>query len=351
MDRLATRFIVALVAVTAIAVGIIAIGVLGVSMDTFSNLMVSHGETSQSARSVFDQSVTTVFVTAAVVALLLSVVLAVLLALLITRPLRGIESGARTLAGGDYSVRVEEGGSRELASVARSFNHMASTLEAGESLRRQLIADFAHELRTPLTNLQGYLEALRDGVVAPTPDAFTSLGEEVDRLNRLSSSLDALTEGAELPTVMADIDVSGAVTEAANIARPALERRSVRLTDRIQPGLRGRANSDRLAQILHNLLSNALRHTPPGGEVVVAASPADSRILVAVANSGDPIPDSELPRLWDRFYRVEKSRDRASGGAGIGLAIVKELVESAGGEVGVESGLGRNRFWFTIPAD
>ena len=351
MNRIATRLIVALVSVTAIAVGIIAVGVLGVSEHTFSSLMVSHGETSQSARAMFDQSVTRIFLVAAGVALLLSVVLAVVLALRITRPLRRIESGARTLAAGDYSVRVGEGGGRELASVARSFNHMASSLATGELVRRQLIADFAHELRTPLTNLQGYLEALRDGVVAATPDAFTSLGEEVDRLKRLSSSLDALTEGPELPTVMADIDVSGAVTDAANIARPALERRSVHLTDRIQPGLRGRANSDRLAQILHNLLSNALRHTPPGGEVLVVASPADSHILVAVANSGDPIPDSELPKLWDRFYRVEKSRDRASGGAGIGLAIVKELVESAGGKVGVESELGRNRFWFTIPAD
>ena len=351
MNRIATRFIVALISVAAIAVGIIAIGVLGVSKETFSNLMVSHGESSESARAMFDQSVTMIFLAAAAAALLLSVVLAIVLALRITRPLRNIESGARTLAAGDYSVRVREGGSLELASLARSFNHMASSLAAGEVLRRQLIADFAHELRTPLTNLQGYLEALRDGIVPPTAEAFTSLGEEVDRLNRLSISLDALTEGAEMQTATTNIDVSGAVTDAANIARPALERQSVRLTDRIQPGLRGRANSDRLAQILHNLLSNALRYTPPGGEVVIAASSTHRHILVAVVNSGDPIPDSELSRLWDRFYRVEKSRDRASGGAGIGLAIVKELVESAGGEVGVESKLGRNRFWFTIPAD
>ena len=348
MDRIATRITLALVLAVAIALGIVAVGILGVSKNTFADLMVLHGDTSGSARDMFDHSVTNIFGLATAVALATSIVLGAVLAYFTARPLERVEVAARALAAGDYSMRAPERGTREVSAVARAFNGMAQALLTEETTRRQMIADFAHELRTPLTNLQGYLEAMRDGVVAPTPEVFASLGEEVDRLKRLSQSLDLLGEGVRGDLDIVKVDVSTALGDAVEIARPSFEKRGLRLQTLIPEGLHGAANPDQLAQIIQNLLSNAVRHTPEGGTVEVRASPEGDEVRVTVTNTGDEIPAAELPRLWERFYRREKSRDRASGGAGIGLAIVRQLVAAAGGRVGAESGGGHNTFWFTV---
>ena len=349
MDRIATRITFALVLAVAVALGIVAVGILGVSKNTFSDLMVLHGDTSGSARAMFDHSVTNIFGLAAAVALATSIVLAAIVAHFMARPLERVADAARVLASGDYSVRPPERGTREVAAVARAFNGMADTLLSEELTRRQMIADFAHELRTPLTNLQGYLEALRDGVVAPSSEVFASLGEEVDRLNRLSKSLDALGEVAEGGSATTPLDLTGALVDAVEIARPAFEKRGLSLGAEIPPGLVTAVSGDRVAQVVQNLLSNAGRYTPEGGVVVVRAMREPGEVRVAVINSGGEIPAAELPRLWERFYRRDKSRDRATGGAGIGLAIVRQLVEEGGGRVGAESREGKNTFWFTVP--
>jgi signal transduction histidine kinase len=228
---------------------------------------------------------------------------------------------------------------------------MAESLEEQERMRREFITNAAHELRTPLTNLQGYLEALRDGVVAPSPETFASLHEEADRLVRLARSLDALAAGdAGAPTGLVDLDLVQAITSAVEIAKPAFERAAIRLHVDLPERLPARGNSDQLAQILANLLQNALRYTPSGGRVTVGVEARPGTALTHITNTGDGIPAADLPYIFERFYRVEKSRDRARGGAGIGLAIVKQLVESGGGRVGVESHTGLTRFWFSVPA-
>jgi len=350
MDRIATRITLALAATVAIALGIVAFGIIGVSKNVFADLMISQGDSEGSAHAMFDHSVTNVFVLAAAVAIVISVLLAAVLAYFTARPLGRVEVAARALAAGDYSVRVPERGGREVAAVARAFNGMADALLREETTRREMIADFAHELRTPLTNLQGYLEAMRDGVVEPSSEVFASLGEEVDRLNRLSKSLDILGEGTPADVTIVVVDLSAAVGDAVEIARPAFEKRGLSLGSEIEAGLRGAGNPDQLAQVIQNLLSNAGRYTPAGGSVEVRAHREGAEVRVAVVNSGEQIPAAELPRLWERFYRREKARDRISGGAGIGLAIVRQLVEAAGGRVGAESASGRNSFWFTVPA-
>jgi len=349
MNRIATRIFLATLLVAATAIGIVSLGVFGISMNTFADLMVSQGESSQAARAMFDESVTRVFLIAAAVALPVGVLLAVVLARRITRPLRELERATRALAAGDYASRVPTRGSDELVSVATSFNQMAESLEVAELLRRQLIADFAHELRTPLTNLSGYLEALHDGIMETSPEMISSLREEVDRLTRLSRSLDVLAEDAAPGQGVVDVNVAGAVHYALELLGPAFRQRRIRVERELASDIRARANPDHLAQVLHNLLSNAWRYTPEGGEVTVTAATRPEGVLVAVANSGEAIPAEELPRLWERFYRRERSRSRANGGAGIGLAIVKQLVEAGGGHVGVESSDGRNRFWFSLP--
>lgn len=344
---------IALAAVLSAAVGlvILAVGVAVVGADVFTALMMKAGDSAQHAREMYDDSVTTVVIAASLVAVLASVGLAVILGRMLARPLEGIGGAARRIADGDYAARVPRGGPEEVASLADSFNQMAASLEQQEQLRRDFIANAAHELRTPLTNLQGYLEALRDGVITADRSTYESLHEEADRLVRLSRSLDALAEGdaGTSPLATVELDLAAAIASGLELATPSLERAGLRLIAEIPASLPARADPDRFAQVLANLLSNAVRYTPAGGVVTVRAERRSGDVLVSVANTGEGIPAEDLDRVFERFYRVEKSRDRARGGAGIGLAIVKQLVEQTGGRVGAESRDGLTRFWFSVP--
>jgi signal transduction histidine kinase len=229
---------------------------------------------------------------------------------------------------------------------------MAAALEEQERMRRDFITNAAHELKTPLTNLTGYLEALRDGVIPAEAATYDSLLEETERLVRLSSELDVLAAGeAELGLdELVDLDLGMAIRTAVDLATAAAVRRELDLELDVPAGLAARANPDRLAQVLGNLLQNAVRYTPLGGRVVVRAERRPGDVLVTVSNSGPGIPEEDLSRVFERFYRVDKSRDRALGGAGIGLAIVRQLVEAMGGRVGATSTDGLTQFWFSLPA-
>jgi signal transduction histidine kinase len=318
----------------------------------FTDLMMEAGDTAEHAQEMYADSVTTVVIAAAVVAVIASIGLAVVLARMLARPLDEIGAAARRVADGDYAARVPRDGPEELTSLADSFNQMAASLERQEEMRRDFIANAAHELRTPLTNLQGYLEALRDGVISADAATYESLHEEADRLVRLSRSLDALAEGdaGTSPAQPVELDLAAAIATALDLAGPQLERAGLRLEADVPASLPARADPDRLAQVLANLLSNAVRYTPTGGTVTVRAERRPGDVLVSIANTGEGIPPDDLERVFERFYRVEKSRDRARGGAGIGLAIVKQLVEQGGGHVGAESSGGLTRFWFSVPA-
>jgi len=189
-------------------------------------------------------------------------------------------------------------------------------------------------------------------VIVADRSTYESLWDEAERLVRLSRSLDALAEGdaATSSPDLEPIDLAAAVRSAVELAQPAIERAGLKLSVAVPPTLPARANADHLAQVLANLLSNAVRYTPRGGMVSVQAERRPGDLLVSVANSGETIPADDLERVFERFYRVEKSRDTARGGAGIGLAIVKQLVEAGGGRVGAESSEGRTSFWFSLPA-
>ena len=350
---IAARIALAAIASAAVGLVILAVGVSVVGADVFTALMMEAGDSAEHAREMYDGSVTTVVIAASLVAVLASVGLAVVLARMLTRPLREIGSAARRIADGDYAARVPRDGPEELASLADSFNQMAASLERQEQMRRDFIVNAAHELRTPLTNIQGYLEALRDGVITADRATYESLHEEAERLVRLSRDLDALAEGDAETTQprLVDLDLAMALRSALDLVMPSIERAGLRLEARGLPqALPARADPDRLAQVLANLLSNAVRYTPSGGVITVGAERRPDDILVSIANTGEPIPADDLDHVFERFYRVEKSRDRALGGAGIGLAIVKQLVESTGGRVGAESRDGQTRFWFSVPA-
>jgi len=350
--RIAARIALAALLVAAVTVGLLAVGVLGLAGRAFEELMVQHGATAAEAHAMFDATVTMVFLATAAVAVIVALGLALVLGRRIAAPVERIGRAARRIAEGEYLTRVPREGPEEIASLADSFNQMAESLEAQERSRREFIANAAHELRTPLTNLQGYLEALRDGVVPPDPATFDSLSEEVDRLVRLSRAIDALAEGdvGQARPAAVELDVAVAIRAAVEMVQPSLERAGLALRLEVPQTLAGRANPDHLAQVLGNLLQNAVRYTPPGGTITVTARARPGDILVSVANTGDGIPAADLPHIFERFYRVEKSRDRGRGGAGIGLAIVKQLVEAEGGRVGAESVGGLTRVWFSLPA-
>jgi signal transduction histidine kinase len=354
---LSLRILVAALAVAAVSIAILAIGVLRVGGDAFEALMMAAGSSADHAKEMFDASVAGVVAITAVVAGIVAVTLAIVLARLLARPIERLAKAADRVAADGPAERVPETGPAELQRLAAAYNAMADRLDEQEALRREFIVNASHELRTPLTNLQGYLEALRDGVIEPEPRVFDSLREEVDRLSRLAASLDVLA-GAPWTAVRAepmDVDVTAAVRAATELIGPSLARRSVALAVDAEDPLHARVRPDGLTGVLANLLQNAERYTPDGGHVAVsvrrtaAAAGSSPGVEVVVGNSGPGIPADALPRVFDRFYRVEPSRDRLHGGAGIGLAIVRQLVEDDGGDVGVTSGGGWTEFRVRYP--
>ena len=351
LGSISARIAAAALAVAVVTLAIVTVGVMRVGADAFEGLMVAAGDSAGHAREMFDHSVALVFFAAALAAAIVALGLAAFLARRIARPLRRLARTAEATALGERPTSVPVEGPDEVRALAVAYNVMIDRLAEQEAIRREFVVNAAHELRTPLTNLQGYLEALRDGVIPPERTTFVSLGEEVDRLSRLAASLDLLAGGEVERTTPTDVDLSAAVQSAIELAGPGLTRRSIQVESQVAPGVRVRARADEIAQVLSNLLQNAMRYTQTGGMVRVelTADGARDEALVRVSNTGPDIPDADLPRVWERFYRVEKSRDRASGGAGIGLAIVKRLVEESGGRVGAASTAGRTTFWFSLP--
>src|SRR3954467_4069292 len=217
---IATRIALAALASAAVGVAILAIGITVVGAEIFRQLMVEAGDSADHAQAMYDESVTTVVVAAVIVAGAASVLLAVILGRMLARPLNEVGAAARRIADGDYAARVPREGPEELASLADSFNQMAASLQQQEQMRRDFIANAAHELRTPLTNIQGYLEALRDGVIIADGATYESLHEEAERLVRLSRDLDALAEGDAGTTLpkLVEVDLAMALRSALDLA-------------------------------------------------------------------------------------------------------------------------------------
>lgn len=350
-DRLSVRIALAGLAASVVALLVVGVGVSWVGYALFRGLMLAHGESAATTRAMFSESTLRVLAVGTVVALLVSIATALLLGRAVSRPVVAVAAAVRKVGEGAYQSRVPRPHGAELESLADSFNQMAAALQDQERQRQDLIANFAHELRTPLTNLQGYLQALRDGVMEPSREIFDSLDEEVQRLLRLSRSLDVLARGPVPPGggVAPSADLVATVQAAVRLCRPALDANRLDLALHLPPRLEVRADPDRLAQVVLNLLQNAARYTDHGGPVRVTAEVTGESALLSVVNSAAGVADADLPFLFERFYRVEKSRDASGGGAGVGLAIVKQLVEEAGGRVGVERRQELLRFWCRFP--
>jgi len=287
------------------------------------------------------------------VAIAIALLLTFVLSRRITSPIGVLAKAARRLGRGDLSQRVQFQGKGEVAAMAQAFNSMAADLEHAEQLRRNMVADVAHELRTPLSNIQGYLEAIRDRVIKPNAATIRSLNEEAALLSRLVNELQelSLAEAGELKLVYQPEDITKLINQAITPWQRKMAAKETSLSLDLPHGL-PLVNIDwqRVNQVLHNLLENAVAHTHKGGTIIVAAAEQGNWVEVSVSDTGEGIPPEDLPNIFERFYRVDKSRARVTGGSGLGLTIAKRLVEAHGGNITVESKLGKGScFSFTLP--
>ncbi|MBN1311454.1 MAG: HAMP domain-containing histidine kinase [Anaerolineae bacterium] len=271
----------------------------------------------------------------------------------ITRPLSDLQRAAKAVSEGELTTRVPITTTDELGALATSFNQMTFQLDRQQQLRKQMVADIAHELRTPLSVMQGTLEAMLDGVLQPEPDELRNLHAETRRLARLVDDLRTLSLADEgrLELEQEPVDIGGLVEQVVRQTTPMAEARHITLRAEVEQAVPTiRADGDRLIQALTNLLSNALRYTPQNGQVIVRASKVANNIRLEVEDDGPGIAPEDLPFVFERFWRGDKSRSRGSGGSGIGLAIVRQLVEMHGGTVGVQSQVGQGAmFWIELP--
>lgn len=321
--------------------------------DYFMALMQEYDIAPDTTHAMFLQAVNRYLLWAAVFALLLAIALSLLLTRQVLKPLHAMQDATRQVSAGHYAVRVPVTTSDELADLGCAFNRMSEALERNEYLRRKLVADVAHELRTPLTNLRGYLEGVADGVIAADQHTLALLQGELMRLVRLVDDLHSLTE-AEAGSLHLDpepVDLAALVTRELELARPVIEAGALVVSLDFTAGSeRVHADPDKLSRIVRNLLENACRYTPREGVIQITGQCEAERVHLEVANSGSSIPETDLPHIFERFYRVERARSRVTGGAGIGLAIVRELVEAHQGQVGASSENGWTRVWFTLPS-
>jgi signal transduction histidine kinase len=268
-------------------------------------------------------------------------------------PVRALSTAARRLGGGDLSQRVPETGHDEVGQLGHSFNSMAASLEKAEQQRKNLVADVAHELRTPLSNIQGYVEAMRDGMLEPDQATLDTVHAQTIHLGRLVEDMRLLAQ-TEAENFALDLDMES-LNDVIRRSVEGFQARSsslavglrIDIPDELPMLLMDRT---RISQVLGNLIENAVRHSPPGGDVDVGARVSVGRVVVTVADSGEGIVPEELDRVFDRFYRADPSRTRATGGGGLGLTIARKIVEAHGGEIRAESVEGQgSRFIFELP--
>jgi two-component system sensor histidine kinase BaeS len=291
---------------------------------------------------------------AALVAILTGVALGFFFSRLISGPMKQLTLAARKVATGDFSHRVSTKTDDEIGEVSVAFNTMAEQLETKEKSRRQLLADIAHELRNPLSIIQGNLEAWLDGVITPTPEEVGSVYDETVLLARLITDLRdlSLAEAGQLKLYQNPTELGEFIfAEIASVQTRCQEKQisiSAELPTKLPLVL---IDKDRIRQVLHNLVDNALRYTPAGGTIEIGADyDKPGWVTVSVSDTGAGITRKDLPYVFDHFYKADRSRQRGHGGAGIGLAMVKRVVELHGGTVWVKTHKGKGTtFYFTLP--
>jgi two-component system, OmpR family, sensor histidine kinase BaeS len=353
------RLLLAFLVVVAAALGTVGVAVLLVGPGYFAEAMGHRPDDpmgvamDEATRAAFGDAMRQALLAATLIAVVAATVVSLAVAGRIVRPITVLAAAARRIARGHYAERVPVDEGDEIGVLAGSFNEMAASLETTERRRVQLVGDVAHELRTPLATLDGYLEGLEDGVVAAEPDTWTLLRGETARLTRLVDDLAELwrAEAHQVPLRIEAVEVLGVARDVVGRFAALAGQRSLEVSGP-EGGLFVRADRDRLAQIVSNYVANAIRHAPDGSAVTVAVTRFGDRVRLAVSDEGPGLAPDQLDAVFERFYRVDAARARESGGAGIGLAIVRALAEAMQGRAWAASdglGLG-STFTVELPA-
>jgi signal transduction histidine kinase len=326
-------------------------GMMGPDASSMDGMMAGMAETTTQA---FRSAMLQALLLSAGAATLAAVVVSLFVSTRIVTPIQRLLAASRRIANGHYAERVPAAEPDELGALAAQFNTMASALEAAERRLVALIGDVAHELRTPLATIEGYTEGLLDGVVAPGVETWALLHDEAGRLRRLVQELQELSraEARQLPLQLRTCPPAELIGQAVQRIAPQYAEKGVTLASDVPADLpAARADSDRIIQVLINLLGNALRYTPAGGAVKMRAEQQQDTVTFHIADSGIGIAPEHLPHLFERFYRVDKARSRALGGSGIGLTISRAIVEAHDGQIWAASaGQGQGAtFSFTLP--
>ena len=321
-------------------------------------LYIVHGELpdiNKAALQLTFQSIGSYFLWGGLVAIIIAVLLTLFLSHRILSPVKALINATRRFGKGDFSHRVDMKSPGELGELAHSFNSMANDLEKTQRLRQNMVADIAHELRTPLSNLKGYLEAINDGVIKPNKAAISSLNEEAASLSRLVAELQelSLADAGQLKINKQPADISILIKETVAALVAEAKAKQLTFTTNLPENLPlVSIDAYRIKQVLRNLLDNAMAHTGRDGKITVTARARDNMVAIDVTDTGEGIPAKDLPFVFERFYRVDKSRARKTGGSGLGLTIAKRLVEAHGGTIIVKSRVGKgSTFTFTLPTE
>lgn len=333
------------------------------SMNAIMTNANAMGNNQQMQSELFSQYTTAVYeaVTYAALAALIAAILAsFFISRQVVTPMLRMMSLSHRIAQGEYEERLSLPDGQqadqidELGQLALSFNQMADKLEKTETMRRQLIGDVTHELRTPLTAVKGYLEGLMDGVLPGDPETYQQIHSEIDRLQRLVNDLQELSrvEAGAIQLQLAPVSPASLIERIQSTLGRQFEDKNIQLQTDVEPNLPDLlVDKDRIIQVLTNLVGNALQYTPSGGKVSMKVRQEKSEILFSVKDTGIGISGEQLTFIFNRFYRTDKSRNRASGGSGIGLTIAKALVKALHGKIWAESdGEGKgSTFSFLIP--
>jgi signal transduction histidine kinase len=329
---------------------------MGIGVANIGTIHIGHSDQPDinlASLQITYQSIGRFFLWGGLLAIAIAVMLTFILSRRILSPIKALTGAARRFGRGDFSSRVAFEDHGEVGELAQSFNSMADDLQRTESLRRNMVADIAHELRTPLSNLRGYLEAIKDGVVEPDETTIESLTEEAATLSRLIDELQelSLADAGELKIEAGPEDISNLIRQAVTAVLPKANAKGLTVETDL-PAEIPPVNIDphRIKQVLQNLLENAVTHTGQGGKISVIAGQRGNQVSISVADNGEGIPLEDLPMIFERFYRVDKSRSRATGGSGLGLTIAKRIVEAHGGTIEVTSQPGKgSTFTFYLP--
>lgn len=346
------KLLLNVVPVIAITILVVWLAIDNLAATYFMSLMEHYSIQPHDSQRMFIEAVHRYLLWAALAALILALLLNYLMTKRLLRPLSQMTRISRELTAGHFANRVEVVSEDEVGQLGSAFNRMADNLEQLEKLRKNMVTDVAHELRTPLTNLRGYLEGLSDAVVPPSIETFRMLESEILRLVHLVDDLQQLTkaESAQAFLQRRELQVATLFEQLLPLFELRLQAKKIDLQIEIDPqDLTLSADLDKLLQALRNLLENALRYTPEAGKIMMAGRWINTLVEISVANTGEGIAAADLPFVFERFFRADRSRSREHGGAGIGLAIVKQLVEAHDGQVGADSQDGLTRIWLRFP--